>query len=213
MVLRKIMGLFVCTLILGVASFASAGVPDLGNSEATMPNFAGGSIVSLFNLPNGGGKAFTEAQVPGGAVVDATIEVVIRDGNNNVIAGFPGEDLWLASFDGGMVACIGGATADGDTDANGVTGWATALNAGGNSEALCYIMVSGDALTSVGSEMALHFNSADINADGTVNLSDVGEFATYFSGGYNYVADFFFDGILNLPDVGLLATGVGGSCP
>jgi hypothetical protein len=61
--------------------------------------------------------------------------------------------------------------------------------------------------------MALHFNSADINADGTVNLSDVGEFATYFSGGYNYVADFFFDGILNLPDVGLLATGVGGSCP
>lgn len=213
MVLRKIMGLFVCTLILGVASFASAGVPDLGNSEATMPNFAGGSIVSLFNLPNGGGKAFTEAQVPGGAIVDATIEVVIRDGNNNVIAGFPGEDLWLESADGGMVACIGGTTADGDTDANGLTDWTNALNAGGSSEALCYIMVSGDALTSVGSEMALHFNSADINADGTVNLSDVGEFATYFSGAYSYVADFFFDGILNLPDVGLLATGVGGSCP
>jgi hypothetical protein len=213
MVLRKIMGLFVCTLILGVASFASAGVPDLGNSEATMPNFAGGSIVSLFNLPNGGGKAFTEAQVPGGAIVDATIEVVIRDGNNNVIAGFPGEDLWLESFDGGMVACIGGTTADGDTDANGVTDWSNALNAGGSSEALCYIMVSGDALTSVGSEMALHFNSADMNADGVVNLTDVGRFSTAFNGGYDYAADFFFDGVIQLSDVGRLASGLGGSCP
>jgi hypothetical protein len=214
MSLRKIMGLFVCTLILGVASFASAGVPDLGNSDATMPNYAGGEVVSLFNLPSGGGKAFAEARTASGVVVDATIEVVLRDGNDLIIAGFPGEDLWLESGDGGMVACVGGTTADGDTDANGITSWVNSLNASGFSTALCYIMVSGDALTSVGSEMALQFNSADINADGVVNLTDIGQFAGYFGvGNYGYAADFQFDGIINLSDIGLLAIGLGASCP
>jgi len=213
MVLRKLMGLFVCTLILGVASFAMAGVPDLGNSEATMPNNGGVFPLSLFNLPNGGGSAFTEAQASDGSVVDATIEVVIRDGNNDVIAGFPGEDLWLASDDGGMVPCIGGTSADGDTDADGITRWVNPLNAGGSSLAVCHILVSGDALTSPGSDMALHFNSADINADGTVSLADVGNFSSMFYGGYDFAADFFADGSLSLADVGRLALGIGGSCP
>jgi hypothetical protein len=207
------MGLFVCTLILGVASFATAGVPDLGNSEATMPNYTGVDALSLFNLPNGGGSAFAEAQLPDGSVADATIVVTIRDGNNDIIAGFPAEDLWLASGDGGMVPCIGGTTADGDTDENGVTDWVNALNAGGNSLDNCYVMVSGDALTSVGSEMALHFNSADINGDGVVNITDVGAFSTIFYGAYDFAGDFFADGVLNVQDVGRLAVGVGAACP
>jgi hypothetical protein len=214
MVLRKLTGLFVCTLILSVASLATAGVPDLGMSEATW-TYGGTDALSLFNLPNGGGSAFAAAQAPDGTTVDATITVVLRDGNNDVIAGFPAEDLWLASADGGMVPCVGGAAADGDTDADGITDWTNALNAGGNSEANCHVMVSGDAITggTSGSVFALHFNSADMNADGTVNLSDVGDFAGIFYGSYDYSADFFADGALNLADVGRLATGVGGSCP
>ena len=213
MVLRKLMGLFMCTLILGVASFATAGVPDLGNSEATMPYYSGVDALSLFNLPNGGGSSFDAAQLPDGTFADATIEVTIRDGNNDVIAGFPAADLWLESADGGMVACVGGAQADGDTDVDGVTDWNNPMNAGGFSLANTYIMVSGDALTSVGSEMALHFNSADMNGDGIVNLADVGSFSTVFYGAYDFSADFFADGVVNLADVGLLATGIGGACP
>lgn len=207
------MGLFMCTLILGVASFATAGVPDLGNSEATMPNYSGVDALSLFNLPNGGGSSFDAAQLPDGTFADATIVVTIRDGNNDVIAGFPAADLWLESADGGMVACVGGAQADGDTDVDGVTDWNNPMNAGGFSLANTYIMVSGDALTSVGSEMALYFNSADMNGDGIVNLADVGSFSTVFYGAYDFSADFFADGVVNLADVGLLATGIGGACP
>lgn len=215
MVLRKLMGLFVCTLILGVASFAMAGVPELGNCEGTYPMYAGTDALSLFNLPNGGGSAFDAAQAPDGTAVDATIEVVVRDGNNDVIPGFPGEDIWLASADGGMVPCVGGTSADGDTDADGMTDWSTALNAGGYSLANAHIMISGDAITggTNGGVFALHFNSADMNGDGTVNLADVGSFSTVFYGAYDFSADFFADGILNLSDVGRLATGVGGSCP
>jgi hypothetical protein len=213
MVLRKLTGLFVCTLILGFASFATAGVPDVGNSYAEMLNYSGNETLSLFNLPNGGGSSFAEAQDPAGDVVDATITVTILDANNDVIAGFPAEDLWLASEDGGMVACVGGTSADADTDADGVTRWANPLNASGSSEALCQIMVSGDALTSTGSDMALRFNSADINADGTVGLTDVGLFSTIFYGAYDFSADFFADGAMGLSDVGRLALGLGGSCP
>ena len=213
MVLRKLTGLFVCTLILGAASFAMAGIPDLGNSEATMPNYAETGALFLFNLPNGDGSSFDNAQKTDGSIADATIEVVIRDGNNDVIAGFPAEDLWLESGDGGMVPCVGGTTADGDTDENGVTHWANPLNAGGHSTATCYVMISGDAITSAGSDFALKFNSADMNGDGVVNLADVGSFSTVFYGTYEFSADFYADGVLNLADVGRLATGVGGSCP
>lgn len=213
MVLRKLMGLFVCTLILGVASFAMAGVPDMGNSEGSMPNYAGLDPVMLFNLPGGTGSTFANAQLPDGSTVDATIEVVLRDGNNDIIPDFPAEDLWLASADDGMVACIGGASADGDTDEFGVTDWSTALAAGGSSLANTYIMVSGDALTGVGSEFALHFNSADMDGSGDVLLNDVGAFSTVFYGAYDFSADFFFDGVVNLSDVGRLAQGVGSACP
>jgi hypothetical protein len=207
------MGIFMCTLILGVASFALAGVPAPDNCEADMPNYAGGGALSLFNLPNGGGSAFTAAQMADGSEVDATIEVIIRDGNNAVIPQYPAEDLWLESVDGGMVACIGGATADFDTDANGVTSWATPLNAGGYSTANATVMIAGDALTGPGGLMALHFNSADITGDGVVNLTDVGNFAAIYFGPYDFAGDFFADGQLNLLDVGRLGLGNGASCP
>lgn len=207
------MGLFVCTLILGVASFATAGVPDLGYSEATMPNYGGTDAVSLFNLPNGGGSAFAAAQLADGTEVDATIQVTVRDGNQAVIPGFPGEDIWLASADGGMVACTGGTSADADTDADGVTQWVTPLAAGGSSMAVCHILISGDALTSPGSDMALHFNSADINGDRVVDLVDVGLFAGPYFGAYDYAVDFYHDGVIDLVDLGRFAVGNGAACP
>lgn len=209
------MGLFVCTLILGVASFATAGVPDLGNSEADFTSFDGSAALSLFNLPNGDGSDFTGCQLADGSYADGSITIVVRDGNNDIIAGFPAEDIWLASVDGGMVPCVGGSIADADTDADGETEWSNAMNAGGSSMANCAVMISGDQVTGGvgGSVFALHFNSADMNADGAVDLADVGAFAGVFFGAYDYSADFFADGQLNLADVGRLAVGVGGSCP
>jgi hypothetical protein len=210
MLLRKLTGLFACALILGTAAFASAGVPDLQTTTAGLV-YTGTETLSLFNLPNGAGKAFTEAFAPGGVETDGTIELTLRDGFSVPIANFPFEDMWIASADGGLLACGGTATADFNTNAAGETSWGAALFAGGNSQALCIVYINGDNLTSNGG-LALSFNSADINGDGAVNLTDAGFFTGYL-GGTNYAGDFNNDGTVNVSDAGFMATSLGASCP
>ncbi len=211
MALNKIMGIFAITLMIGAASFATAGVPDLDLSTATRA-YLGPETAVLFNIPNGGGSAFTSAAILGGSV-DATITLTLVDGTGTAIANFPFEDAWLESADGGMAACVGGATADANTNAGGVTNWVTPLQAGGSSQALTVVMISGAALTS-GAGVALSHNSADINGDGNVNLTDVPLFAGDFYGGvYAFRSDFSYDGSVNLSDVVRLAQALGASCP
>ncbi len=205
------MGLFVCALVIGSAAFATAGIPDQTETTATMPNGGQDDLV-LFNLPNGLGNAFTDAQIKNdGTVVDAHIELIVRDAFAAPVPNFPAEDMWLASDDGGMVACAGGTSADQNTDENGFTQWVSPLNAGGFSEAVCKVYVNGLALN--GAPFTLFFNSADVNGDGSVNLSDVGMFTSSFFGDYSFSADFMADGVLNLSDVGFMASGLGTSCP
>jgi len=211
MVLRKIMGLFVCALVIGSAALATAGIPDPIETIANMPNGSNDDM-ALFVLPSGIGSSFDQAQIKSsGAVVDATIEMIVKDAFGAIVANFPAEDMWLESGDMGMVPCTGGSIADQDTDDAGFTTWANPLNAGGNSEDLCYVYVNGQALNGV--PFALSFNSADINGDGLVNLIDVGLFSGFFFGSYDFAADFYADGLLNLNDVGRLAVGLGGACP
>jgi hypothetical protein len=205
------MGLFVCALVIGSAALATAGIPDPTETVATMPNGTNDDLV-LFVLPSGIGSGFDEAQIKNvGTVVDATIEMIVKDAFGAIVANFPAEDMWLESGDMGMVPCTGGSAADQDTDGSGFTRWANPLNAGGNSEDVCYVYVNGQALNGV--PFTLAFNSADMNGDGSVNLVDVGLFSGAFFGSYTFAADFYADGALNLVDVGRLAQGLGGSCP
>jgi len=211
MVLRKIMGLFVCVLVLSSASMATAGIPDLTNTLANMDG-AGANTVALFNLPNAGGSAFDEAQIYGvGTAIDATITMVVLDAYGAPVADFPSEDMWLESVDGGMVPCTGGTAADFTTNAAGETSWEDPMNAGGFSTAFTQVMINGLPLNQ--GPFAMHFNSADMNGDGAVNLADVGNFSSVFYGAYNFSADFSADGVLNLTDVGRLAQGSGTMCP
>jgi len=207
------MGVFMVALIVGAASFATAGVPDLGLSTASMATV--GSTLSLFNLPSGGGNAFTAAYiVGGGGQLDATITVTLNDGLGAPIANYPFQDITLACDDGlgqAMVPCLGGASADGNTDALGQTTFQNPLAAGGWAVATTDVMIAGAALTSGG--VALQMNSADINGSGIVDLSDVAMFSSIFYGAYSYGADFNADGAITLSDVALLASGVGGACP
>ena len=64
MLLRKIMGLAVCAMIIGSAAYAVAGVPDLQLSTASLA-YGGVETLSLFSVPNGSGRPFTEAFAPG----------------------------------------------------------------------------------------------------------------------------------------------------
>ena len=87
MVLRKLVGIFAITLMIGAASFATAGVPDLVESTAVRA-YVGPEQAVMFNIPNGGGSAFTSASIFGGTV-DASITLTIRDGFGVAIANFP----------------------------------------------------------------------------------------------------------------------------
>ena len=209
MLLRKIMGLAVCAMLIGSA--ALAGVPDLQETTAETV-YTGVETLSLFNLPNGGGRAFDAAFLPGGAAGDATINLVLRDGLGVPIANFPFEDMWIESADAGLVSCGGNATADFNTNEFGETQWANPLFAGGQSSALCLVMINGDALTS-NAGLAISFNSADINGDGIVNLSDGGFFTQDLFGVYDYRSDFNYDSLINVSDAGFMANGLGAACP
>jgi hypothetical protein len=211
MLLRKIMGLAVCAMIIGSAAVAVAGVPDLQLSQATLA-YQGVETLSLYNVPNGSGSPFMEAFLPGGTYQDATVTLTLLDGLGVAIQNFPFQDMWLESADGGMVSCGGNATADANTDVNGQTFWGNPLFAGGQSQALCLVMVNGDALTS-NAGLQLSFNSSDINADGIVNLSDGGFFTQTLYGAYSYSADFNYDAVVNVSDAGYMASGLGGTCP
>ena len=210
------MGLFACALILGAASFATAGVPDLQTTTAGLV-YTGTETLSLFNLPNGAGLPFTEAFLPaGGGQTDGTIELYLRDGFGVVIANFPRADMWIentgqgAEF--GLVACGGTAIADFNTNDAGYTVWQNPIFAGGQATTLTIVKVNGDALTSNGG-LALIFNSADLNADGVVNLSDAGIFTTFLGGVYDYSGDYNNDGVVNVSDAGFMANALGSSCP
>jgi hypothetical protein len=207
------MGLFACVLIIGAVSFATAGIPDLQTTTANTIYHEGGGTetLSLFSLPNAAGKAFSETFADDGVVENGTIELTLRDGFGAIIVNFPFEDMWVASSDGGMVPCGGTATADRSTDVDGETEWDNPLFAGGNSETLCIVYINGDALTSNGG-LAIHFNSADISGDGSVNLTDAG-FFTGFLGGSAYEGDFNNDGDVNITDAGFMAAALGASCP
>ncbi len=209
--LGKIAGIFVATLMVCAAAAALATVPDVSPSYAERA-YTGPETAVMFNVPNGSGDAFTSASIIGGTV-DATITLTLLVFPDTPVANFPFEDCWIQSADGGLVSCTGGATADFNTDALGKTTWGTPLQAGGSSEALTVVYISGAALTS-GPGLAISHNSADINGDGSVNLTDVPLFADGFHGGtYDFSSDFVYDGVVNLSDVVKFAQALGASCP
>ena len=197
-------------LLMGV-SVAWADQPTVINCNVEYA-YEGDEAVTLFNLPDGSGSPFTEAHLPDGTIVDATLRVQILDAYNNPVAFFPAEDLWLESVDGALAICIGGTIADEDTDENGWTVWAEPLGASGHSQSRCTLLVSG-MYAQGWVNLDLRFNSADINGDGAVNLADLGLFSSYYYGAYTFEADLFFDGALNLVDVAYFARGAGTSCP
>jgi len=186
-------------------------IPDLSHSVATIA-YNGPGTPSLLVVPDGTGNPFTAAHDEEGNVVDATITLTILDTLDVPIANYPFEDLWLESMDGGLVPCIGGTTADYNTDAGGMTQWVYPLRAAGYSEAPVLVLINGDALvTNPG--LSLKFNSPDINSDGIVNLTDAAMASQDYYSGYHFRCDWNGDGALDLRDVPILASHFGTQCP
>ena len=211
----KSVGLALLAIILALVGTQTAaadpsGVPDPFYSYAVCA-FPGPGTATVMNLPDGSGKAFDAAQTAAGAVVDATITVTVLDGFENPIQGFPFEDIWFESSDGGVAFCPGGNTADAVTDHAGQTFFRYPNFAGRYSEALCQIFITGSPLIQNG--LPVSFNSPDISGNLVVDLEDLGYFASDYFGVYHFRSDFSRDGILNLSDLGAFARSYQARCP
>jgi hypothetical protein len=210
---------FVLSLTIAVVScnvvMADTGLPWVG--WITMENT---EEASVFVLPDGSGPSLSQAMLFGGLPVDASIVVGLVDIAGFAIANFPWEDIWLDPETETVSACLafalGGFWANSNTDINGETSFSTSLAGGGWTEGPIWVYLNGSrAMHQDGWEqppVPLRFNSADINADGGVNLADVSLFAADYFGEYHYRCDFRWDGSLNLLDIVMLATGLGTSC-
>lgn len=177
--------------------------------------YEGTEHVTILNFPDGTGFSFQEARDSNGELVDATITLYLRDTNNDPIAGFPCEDIWLQSEDGGLFICFWGnwgTNPDADTDMNGMTQWVNPLCVGGSSQAPLEVLVNGLSILNP-PNLPISFNSPDLNRDGHVNLIDLGYFSADYFGEYNFQSDFHCDGQINLADVARYAEGSGAHCP
>ncbi len=212
MLRRNILGLMVCLISLGAATLSFAGQPDPALSSAAL-DAAIVDPVSVFTLPNGAGKALSEAKLQAGGEVDATINVELLDAAGNPIFLYPFEDMWVETTLGGLIACNGGTVADASTDINGQTTFSAAFYAGGSSGGeQAVVVVNGTSL--VGSNLDILFNSADLNGDLQVNLTDTVAFVPLYTGGaYDYAVDFYYDGTVNLSDLVFYAGGLNTACP
>jgi hypothetical protein len=196
---------------LALPCLAQTGIPDLSHSLAFIA-YDGPGTPSLLVVPDGNGRPFTEAHDEDGNLVDATITLYMLDVDENPIASFPFEDLWLESMDSGLVFCNGGTTADHNTDPNGQTEWVNPLFAGGHSPGPVLVLINGAALdTNPG--LPLKFNSPDITGDLVVNLYDLQVFSEDYFSDYQFRCDFFGDGALNLVDVVVFAQNYLAQCP
>jgi hypothetical protein len=206
-----IAGCIVLAVVTTAPAALAQGIPDLGPSYAYLA-YGGPEAATVLVVPDGGGRRFDEAVLSDGTVVDATLTLVVLDGNEDPVFGYPWEDLWLESADGGMVACNGGTTADANTDPGGETQWVLPLLAGGWSQALTQVYVNGSALTT-GPGLNLHVNSPDLNGDLKVDLADLSQFVLDYFGAFAFRSDLFRDGLLNLADVAVFARALGAECP
>ncbi len=199
---KRLLGLAVAgSMLLGLATSATAGVPDLTQSTASGP----GSTVQVLITPAGLGTNLGSA--------GATVTVTVRDVNGTPIQGYPFQDVTLNdNGTGELNLCPGGAVADANTDASGVTTFTGNIFGGSFTQNGLQVYLGGNALT--GPALDIDVNSPDITGDRAVNLQDVGQFAIDFgSGGFVFRSDFIPDGELGLPDVGEFALHLEEVCP
>jgi|GEM_PF-1212842 len=182
-------------------------------------SFATPGPLSLFCLPDGSGNPFTEAYNSLGQKVDGTLTLTLYDDfppRGDPVPDFPREDIWLMDLQGTLVSCPGGLIPAANTDANGMTHWEQPALAGGRVDPGSgngwTVFVVGWTLDAPGL-IEFRANSADLDGNLAVTLTDVWLFTQAFFGPYDYAADFRWDGVVNLSDLALLAGSLEASCP
>jgi hypothetical protein len=197
-----------------IAASASAGspeltdVPDLDASTAFIDPAAEGA--NVYCAPDGHGDPLSEARLPGGEVVDATITLTLVNNQGEPIFNYPFEDMFIATSGAGLVTCVNGANADASTDINGQTEWSNPIRGGGSSLGeTVKVYVAGVALPNV--DIDLTFNSADMNGDLLVDLIDIVLFTQALATN-DPRGDFNFDGVIDLSEIVRFTRRIGADC-
>ncbi|MCB1150758.1 hypothetical protein KDK88_04385, partial [bacterium] len=183
------------------------GIPDLSHCIWThgLATEAGACT-----CPAGDGDPLS-AMLQDGVTVDGTITVHMLDMFDQPIVNYPAEDLWLEGL--GMGFCLPPPSADGPTDAQGLTTFTLSPNFRGVQTGPLLVVINGDVMADAGGAL-FRFASVDLDGSGEVNLSDVILFANrYTPGDYHPSVDFYHDGTLNLSDVVVLAEHMHHRCP
>lgn len=183
---------------------------DLPNMETCNITTRATEDVSVMICPVGDGYAFSAAMAFGGEIVDATIEVYVRNWVGEPFPFYPRLDIWLG--DPNLCFCPEGNLADFDTGTDGYSQFAFSLLGGGCSGSF-----------ELGGYLAgtpfiqnplphIRVNSPDLNCDLLVNLSDLASFAGAYFSGVTYCVDYYWDGVADLRDLAAFAQHYGHEC-
>jgi hypothetical protein len=185
-------------MLLGLAGLASAGVPDAGLSSSSAAGTG-----TLLITPDGTGDTL--------ASIGAVVTVTVVDGTGTPIAGYPFQDMYLDDAGTAEISlCQGGSTADGNTNAAGVTTISGGISGGGFTQSGLQVYLAGVA---IGEALGINAVSPDNNGDLVVDLADFGEFGEDFGLGYAFRSDYDSDLVTNLGDFGFFGTAFDTNCP
>jgi len=183
---------------------------------------------SMFLVPDGSGTPLTSCFEWGGIIGDATITVIVRDDSGAIVAGVPADYVRLEQLESSLVWCDDTLypadstmpnRADGPSDEAGVMTFSTSYLGGSWDEAPTYVWLWQEfplpgAWYTVGGDLCISYNSADISGDLVVNLTDLTLFAIdFYADEYTYQSDFNYDGEINLIDLTMFAPTMGAECP
>lgn len=195
----------IITLLIPVVAFGN--IPDINNcsigTRATQD-------VSVLTCPACDGYALTQAQTFGGGVMDATIEVYIRNSAGQGIAG-----IWeeIILDDPGLCFCLDKDHPDLATNDNGYAEYALPLCTGGCAENLTLSGYLSGIPFLQNPIPFIKINSVDLNCDRVVDLVDLADFAAAYFGTVTYCVDFYWDGVMNLLDLAAFSQHYGHVCP
>jgi len=188
----------IITLLIPVVAFGN--IPDINNcSIGTRAT----EDVSVMICPHCDGYAYSAAQLFGGAYMEATIEVYIRNSAGQGIPGIDPGDILLGAPN--VVFCPGGNEPDYPTDPNGYTQFALPSCGGGCSENFELGGYLSGAPFLQNPIPHIKINSPDTNADLVVNLIDLSAFTAAYYSPTTYCFDYYWDGVMNLLDLALFS--------
>ena len=185
-------------LLLPSAALAESGLPDNSTASAN----AGSILISP------AGTRFTLASE------DVVVTVHVRDANDDPVANYPFQDVWLDSASGldNVNICLGGSVADGNSNGEGMTTISGTIYGGGWTQDGLQVYLAGNP--AISAPLAIDVNSPDITGDRVVNLSDVAEFGVhFFDQNYDFQIDFDQRGTEDIVDLAILAEHIGERCP